>query len=174
MGKVWLSIACLFVLTACATSHVLVGSQRPPVPVESVRVYLDPPQAYENIAILSSSSQGAFAFTSQQKTNKVMERLKEEAASLGANGILIQGIGSSSRGAVVNTFGNSYGSGFVGTGVAIPVMVTEGSAIAIYVMELQAPAASLPTQQPIPGSTPQPATQPNDGCVSCQNIGEGF
>jgi hypothetical protein len=151
------------VLTGCATSSVLVGTQRPEIPVEMVRVYLTPPANFEQVAILESSSEGSFALTAQQKTNKVMERLKEEAASLGANGILIQGIGSASRGAVINNYGNVSGGSYIGTGIAVRVMVKEGSAIAIYVPEQ--PGASEAQQQPT-----QP--QPTSGCVACQEIGK--
>ncbi len=138
MVKKSLAALCLVLLAGCATSHVLVGTQRAPVSPDSVRVYLEPPPKFERIALLESSSEGAaFAFTNQQKTNKVMERLKAEAASLGANGILISGMTSATRGGVVNTFGNAYGNAagasYVGTGIVAPVVVKEGSAIAIYV-----------------------------------------
>lgn len=170
----WASLACLIALTACATSHVLVGTQRPPVPIESVRVYLDPPPQFEKVAILESSSEGSFALTSQQKTNKVLARLKAEAASLGANGILMQGIGTGSRGAVVNTYGNAYGSNYVGTGVAVPVMVKEGTALAIYVTDPGTATARPLGTQPTPSNSEQTVPQSRETCVSCQKIGKDF
>jgi uncharacterized protein YbjQ (UPF0145 family) len=165
------AIVLALALTACATSHVLVGRQRAPIPVESVRVYLEPPATYEQVAILESSSEGAFALTAQQKTDAVMRRLKEEAASLGANGILIQGLGTEQRGAVMTSSGNFYGSGYVGTGVAVPVMVKAGSALAIYVPDQPAapsavaPTSLAPAEQPVP----KPAE-----CKSCQRIGRDW
>jgi hypothetical protein len=178
----------LLLLGGCATSHVLVGTQRPPISPEEVRVYLDPPASFEKVALLESSSEGSWAFTSQQKTNKVIARLKEEAASLGANGILIQGIGSQQRGAVMNSFGtaNSYGNTAYGTGfgVAAPIMVAAGSALAIYVPEGAAvaptppPAAPTvaPEQQPSPTPAPTPpppstsAQSPGTPCNACASL----
>ncbi len=120
-------------LVGCASSHVLVGTQRPPIDASQVMVYLQPPVKFEQVAILEASSAGSPAFTSQQKTNKVMARLKQEAAALGANGILLQGVGNQSGGAVVTSSGTAYGGGYTGTGIAVPVMHKSGSAIAIYV-----------------------------------------
>lgn len=166
------------ILGGCATSSVLVGTQRPEIPVESVRVYLQPPAQYEQVALLESSSEGAmFALSAQQKTNKVIERLKEEAAALGANGILIQGIGSGTRGAVLNSYGSANAGNYVGTGIAIPIMVKEGTAIAIYVAEPVASGSQTgqPPQPPQPVPAKQaPAQIPADGCVSCQQIGKDF
>ncbi len=53
--------------------------------------------------LLQTSSRGAFALTAQARMDKVIERLKKEAASLGANGILIQAVGEQSSGTSVIT-----------------------------------------------------------------------
>ena len=78
-------------------SHIIVGETQVPIIFTGVKVYLDYPDNYEKIAIIEASSDLAFKdfsieFTHQQKTNKAIERLKKEAASLGANGIVIQNI----------------------------------------------------------------------------------
>lgn len=172
-------------LTGCATSHVLVGTQRAPIEPEQVRIYIDPPAQFEKVAILETSSEGSFALTNQQKTNKVIARLKAEAASLGANGVLIQAIGTAQRGSVVNSFGTAsaygntaYGSGFA---VAAPIMVKEGSALAIYVPDGSAltPEAGMaapmaPTEQQ-PTTAPQyppppPVQSPGTPCNACANL----
>ena len=67
---------------------------------ETVKIYYDYPDAYEKIALIEASSDLAFKdlsieFTHQQKTNKALNRLKKEAASLGANGIVLQNISTS-------------------------------------------------------------------------------
>ncbi len=81
-------------LTACATSHVMIGKARPPISPDQVQIYDAPPtQKYEAIATLDTSSQGTFSFTAQRKTDQVIRRLKEEAAKLGADGVGLQGIG---------------------------------------------------------------------------------
>lgn len=96
MNNILRVVAFCLLLGGCATSHVLVGTQRPEIDPGLVRIYIDPPTQFEKVAILETSSEGSFALTNQQKTNKVIERLKEEAASLGANGVLIQVSGASS------------------------------------------------------------------------------
>src|SRR5262249_5094845 len=99
-------------LCACATtSHVMIGQARSPVSPEVVQIYSRPPDGpYEEIARLQSSSQGSFSFTAQSKTDAVINRLKVEAAKLGANGILLEGIGDESSGAIGTGGGTtSYG-----------------------------------------------------------------
>ncbi len=67
----------------------------------------------------------------------VIRRLKEEAAKLGANGVLLQGIGNESGGSVSSGVGqasvsgnHAYGTSF---GVSGNVMYKAGTGIAIYV-----------------------------------------
>ena len=85
-------------MTGCVTSrdlrsHELIGSARAPIAPESVQLYLEPPaRSYEPIAVLHSSSRRSWSFTSQSKADVVVRRLKEEAASLGANGVLLDEI----------------------------------------------------------------------------------
>ena len=65
-----------------------------PINVADVKVYFDFPKNCEKIAIVEASSNFAlkdpsFDFTHQNKTDKALSRLKEEAASMGANGLVI-------------------------------------------------------------------------------------
>jgi len=151
-------------LVACSTSsHVLVGNARPPISPDSVRVYTQPPPHFEQIATLNASSQGSFAFTSQQNMDKAIQRLKEEAAKLGANGILLGEIRNEQTG----SFGIGVGSGSyspsggssVGVGGSSGITNKAVSGMAIYV------PPEPPGQQPPPGSPPPlppppPQTQP--------------
>jgi len=78
-------------------SHIIIGEEQTPTDYNNVKVYYDFPELYEKIAIIEASSDLAFKdlsieFTHQQKTNKALDRLKREAASLGANGIVLQNI----------------------------------------------------------------------------------
>jgi hypothetical protein len=125
-------------LAACATSHVMMGQARPPISPDQVVVYFHPPQTkYEEIAMIDTSSKGGFGFTAQGKTDVVINRLKEEAAKLGANGVLLQGVGSESGGSVSTGFGQASASGnhAYGTGIGFSGNMTQkaGSGIAIYV-----------------------------------------
>ena len=96
--KVSLLLFSLFVTKACyPVSHIIVGETQAPLDYTNVKIYTDYPDNYEKIAIVEASSDLAFKdlsieFTHQQKTNKALERLKKEAALLGANGLVIQNI----------------------------------------------------------------------------------
>lgn len=159
--------ALLAALTACASSHVLVGTAREPIEWEDVKVYLDPPAAYENVALLEASDLGANGFSAQSRMNKVISRLKAEAADLGANGILLQGFDTQITGAVSSGFGNATFSGnsafAAGTGYSAAQTSKVGRAVAIYVpttasvtpiSEPSSPQVSEPA--PIPSSAPAP------------------
>jgi len=88
-------------LAACATSHVMIGQARPPISPEEVQVYTRPPTVpYEEIARLQTSSSGSFSFTAQGKTDAVIKRLKTEAAKLGANGVLLEGMSDRASGSI--------------------------------------------------------------------------
>lgn len=109
-------------LAACATSsHVMVGKARPPVSPADVRVYMEPPRHYDRIAILDASSEGSFQFGDQAKTDAALERLRREAAKLGANGVLFQGAGEK-PGMVIGTGGSSVsmgGNSSIGVGLGL-------------------------------------------------------
>jgi hypothetical protein len=123
--------------TACASSHVLVGTAREPIEPEQVKVYLEPPIKYETVALLEASDLGANGFSAQSRMNKVINRLKDEAAELGANGILLQGIGTEYRGSVGTGYANTTATGnsayTTGVGYSAAQTSKVGKAIAIYV-----------------------------------------
>jgi hypothetical protein len=108
-------IVCLFLLlgygtaqlAACSTgSHVLIGNTRSALPVGEVKLYLEPPAKYEVIALVRGYS--VTGWTQQQDTDGAVEKMKAEAAALGANGVILSGIYEG---------GNAvYGSGISNTG----------------------------------------------------------
>lgn len=119
--------AWMVLLAACSTtSHVLVGTPRPPISPDSVRIYTQPPPQYEQIATIDASSQGSLAVTGQQNMDKAMGRLKAEAAKLGANGVLLQGVQDRQSGAIGTGMGNSSYSGNSAVGVGV------GGSLGIY------------------------------------------
>jgi hypothetical protein len=63
--------------------------------------------------------------------NSVIHKLKEEAAAVGANGILIQSISGKRETAGFGTYAGSGGA--FGTGTFLGEKKAEGSAMAIYV-----------------------------------------
>jgi uncharacterized lipoprotein YajG len=130
--------AVLALAAGCATSsHVIVGKVRPPTTADQVKLYTQPPAKYEEIALLNANSRRSFALTDQGKTDKVIERLKAEAASLGANGVLLQGIGERHSGSVGIGAGSSSfsGSSAGGIGFGLSGATTDKTAngLAIYV-----------------------------------------
>lgn len=123
---------------ACSTSsHVLIGTARPAISPESVRVYYKPPPKYEEIATVHATSQSSLAVTSQQNMDKAIQRMKAEAAKLGANGILLQNVYDTQSGSIgAGGGGASYGSNSstgvgVGGSFALTSKVVQG--LAIYV-----------------------------------------
>lgn len=123
------SLALAVLLAGCASSAVIVGKVRPAISPAQVKIYLNPPQKFEEVALLESSSKASLAFTEQGKMDTVMERLKEEAAKLGANGVLLRGTGDQSSGGIsVGGFG-----GNAALGVGIGMVNKVGSGTAIYV-----------------------------------------
>jgi hypothetical protein len=131
------TVVAILILAGCASSHVLVGTVRPPISPDQVKIYLHPPEKYEEVAIIDASSRGSPAFTDQQKMDKAIARLREEAAKLGANGILLEGTADQQAGAVGSGFGTSSVSGHsaVGTGVGVTagIFIKSANGIAIYV-----------------------------------------
>jgi len=131
---VWLAI---FALAGCATtSRVITGKPRAPIDPSQVTLYSSAPPNYEEIAIIDASSRSSFAFGDQKKMNAVIERLKKEAASLGANGVLLQSTGSDGGGGSVGAgVGTSVGGGGVsiGTGIFTTSANKTGRGLAIYV-----------------------------------------
>jgi hypothetical protein len=102
-----------------------------------VKVYLYPPEKYEEVAVVDASSRQSFSPGDQAKTDKVIARLKEEAAKLGANGLLLQGVEDQYAGSVGSGFGSATASGHTafgtGFGVSAGVFNKTGRGIAIYV-----------------------------------------
>lgn len=149
----FLSLAALAVLLgACASSHILTGTPRPPIDPAQVRFYYAPPPGrFEEIALLESSS-GAFTYGSQNKTNSVMDKLRREAAKLGANGVLFQGTmeGPGGTGVGVGVGGGSVGRhSYSGGGVGVNISPSQkyGRGVAIYVAD-PPPAPPAPTSAP--------------------------
>ena len=96
-----LAVFALVVLSSCATfaSHIITGTVRPPIDPALVKLYTFPPPKSKAIAILTVESSG---WTTQGEKDIAVAKLKEEAASLGANGVLLTGMGIESSGVVGN------------------------------------------------------------------------
>ena len=87
-------IILLLIVGCYPVSHMIVGDSREPISPSEVKIYLDFPEEYETIALIEASSEFAFKdpsinITWQSKSDKIIERLKMEASTLGANGVVI-------------------------------------------------------------------------------------
>jgi len=126
-------------VTACAPStHVLVGQARPPITPDQVKIYSHPPAIpFEEIAVLDANSKSVFGTGGQKSIDKVIERLKIEAAKLGANGVILEGFSDAQTGSIGTGVGSdSYGTHSavgVGVGGSLGIYKKTGHGDAIYV-----------------------------------------
>ena len=131
------SLGGILMSAGCAdTRTVLVGTARPALRPDQVQVYLQPPaSAYDQIANVYASSRGSFAFGTGAKIDKVVERLKTEAAKVGANGILLHGVDSEASSGVGGAVSTDHGrSPYVsGIGGSLFLHREAGEGVAIYV-----------------------------------------
>lgn len=163
-----IALAAALVLSGCASSSVVVGTVRPPIDPEQVRLYVVPPANYENVALLQASSEASFALTQQQKSNKTISRMKQEAADLGANGVLLQSVGKEYAGSVGSGYAVGSGGTAWGLGSSAATYNQAGAGMAIYVFaDAQTePLAPAPPMAPATSAAPpmqaaQPQAQPD-------------
>jgi hypothetical protein len=118
---------------------VLIGTPRAPIAPELVKVYLQPPAKFEQIATIDATSRGSLTITTQQNMDKAIARLKQEAARLGANGILLQGVEDQQSGAIGTGVGNSTYNGNTAIGAnlggSFGIYSKAAKGLAIYVPE---------------------------------------
>jgi hypothetical protein len=80
-------LAALLIITGCATaSHVVTGTVHPATVPEAVKIYAVMPEKAEVIGLVSAENPWA---PTQGAMSSSMEKLKIEAAKLGANGVVI-------------------------------------------------------------------------------------
>jgi hypothetical protein len=106
--RVLITLMVAMMLGACATATVVpVGNARAPIDPSQVRMYAQPPAHYEVVGILSGNSN--YEGAGQSGVNDVIKKLKEEAAKLGANGVLIGKMGQ-------QYLGSAGGASYMGWG----------------------------------------------------------
>lgn len=89
------SLAICVALTGCAITHqtsLLVGKPREATTAEQVKLYTTPPRKYEEIAIISADAAHDF-MEKQALLDIAILKAKTEAAKVGANGLLLDGLG---------------------------------------------------------------------------------
>ena len=127
-------------LSACGSSDsfVMTGTARPPISPADVKIYSQPPPEFVEIALLNASSKSVFTPGGQQTVDKVIEHMKEQAAKLGANGVILAGFSDRQTGSL----GTGVGSSSVSSNSAVGVGV--GGSLGIYKKTGQGTAIFVP------------------------------
>jgi len=128
-----LSLGVALAAGGCAsTSKVMLGQARAPVDPASVQIYSTPPAGSVEIAQLESSS--AVGFGTQGQTDAAIARLKREAAALGANGVILMGVGAGGSPVGMSVGAGSFGRHTAGgLSVGIPTQQKRAAGVAIWV-----------------------------------------
>lgn len=126
-------VAVLAGCTLTRGSHLVIGNTRPAINPADVTIYTELPASYQKIAMVSADARNDFA-SQQNLSDNAIERLKKEAAEVGANGILLNGFGNYVVGSsgVVNVLQTSPNTAF-GIGAMNTRTGKEAQGLAIYV-----------------------------------------
>jgi hypothetical protein len=138
--KTSVSVAVLCGCTIMDGNSIVTGATRSPIFPEQVKLYRTPPEKYEEIAIVDASAGHDFLKNSSLM-NSAIQRLKEEAAKVGANGLLLTEMKERDAPAVTTTVGTATasagGTGAFATGTGVGVnrgdSYTRLRGLAIYV-----------------------------------------
>ncbi len=126
MKNAYIFLIAILLLSSCASgSHILTGQKREPIKPSLVELYISPPQQYEVIGIVNASSDSGW--TQQGDMDYAVSELKNQAAKLGANGIILGGTGESTSSSV-----GAYSSGAIYT-VSSTAQTVSGTAV--YVIQ---------------------------------------
>ena len=129
MRKLIVSLIVMILFGCYPVSHIIVGETKSPISPSKVKIYLEYPEEYEIIARIDASSEFAFRdpsfdITWQSKMDKMIQRLKIEAAQLGANGIVIEGTTNQTKQNVNHTeSGTSISTSQFKTGTATAIFI---------------------------------------------------
>lgn len=127
------ALALAALVAGCASSsRLMLGEARPAIDPSEVRIYRAPPPGAVDIAEIDASS--AIGFGTRGQDDAVIERLKREAAALGANGLLLLGRGNVGSPVGMSVGAARYGSNTsTGIGLGIPTTQKRATAVAIHV-----------------------------------------
>ena len=82
----------ILLLAGCASgSSIVVGEVREAIDPNQVKLYLEVPESYKIIGIVTASSDAGW--TEQDSVDYAVKELKNQAAKLGANGVIIESTG---------------------------------------------------------------------------------
>ena len=93
-----LSLFSFFIFSCASGTALVTGRQRPATNADEVVVYTEAPEKYEVIGIVTASSDAGW--TVQGSLDYAIAELKKQAAKIGANGIILESVGTSNSGGV--------------------------------------------------------------------------
>ena len=126
MKQLHIILVLVLLLSSCASgSYILTGQKRNPSNPSNVKLYTSPPNKYDVIGIVNASSDSGW--TEQGDMDLAVSKLKDLAAKLGANGILLSSTGESTSSSV-----SAYNNGIAYTSTSKSQTITGQ---AIYVIE---------------------------------------
>jgi hypothetical protein len=128
----------LSVLAGCATSgQILTGTPRAPIAANEVRVYTQAPPSFEEIAVLEASRPSVSSAGGERAIQKMIVSMKNQAALLGANGLLLEDFSDAQDFSLGTSLGSdSYthnGSISVGAGGSLGVVQKTAKGRAVFV-----------------------------------------
>ena len=122
-SKILLSSIVIFFMGCASGTAILTGTKRTPTNPEQIKLYVKPPKHYQVIGIVKASSD--MGLTEQMSLDYAVKELKNQAAKLGANGVLLTSTGKQTSTAV-----GGYGTNYF---YAIPTSEESVTGQAIYV-----------------------------------------
>jgi len=123
MNLITILIASLMLISCASGTAIVTGTTRAAISPDKVKLYVQPPEEYEVVAIVKASSDAGW--TVQGSQDYAVQELKNQAAQIGANGVILGATGTKSS-AVVGGYG-------IGEIYEIPVEAEVVSGQAIYV-----------------------------------------
>tara|TARA_B100000586_G_C19806693_1_gene300440 strand:- start:132 stop:524 length:393 start_codon:yes stop_codon:yes gene_type:complete len=129
MRKTIVLLLAMILIGCYPVSHIVVGETKSPISPSQVKILAEYPDEYEIIARIDASSEFAFKdpsinITWQSKMDKIIERLKIEAAQLGANGIVIENTDNKTkRNITVSKENTTINEAHYKTGTAIAIFI---------------------------------------------------
>jgi hypothetical protein len=89
-GLLSLPLAALIIVLGCKSHEVVPSSgKRAPTRAQDVKIYQKHPQKYERLGVVSVPVTPEIRFDEKGEANLGFDRLKQQAAARGANGILL-------------------------------------------------------------------------------------
>ena len=87
-AKLVATLLILACISGCTTgSAIVTGQERSPIDPAAVTLYAEPPECYELVGSVEAAS-GVFFFYDKAAEERAFVELKEQAATIGANGVM--------------------------------------------------------------------------------------